>query len=648
MKSVRPAGREDPSPDPHALLRTLFGFPAFRPHQEEVVRAILDRRDAFVVMPTGGGKSLCYQLPSRILPGTCLVISPLISLMKDQVDGACQAGLRAACLNSALAPEDRRSVWRRLESGELELLYVSPERFAMPEFVEKLKRLAISFVAVDEAHCISEWGHEFRPDYLNLSQIIPQFPQLPVAAFTATATFKVQRDIIERLGLRSPLTVRASFDRPNLFYRVLPKIDAGTQILQFARRHAGVSGIVYRTSRKSAEATAEMLSAHGIPALPYHAGLDDETRARNQEAFNRDEVRVISATIAFGMGIDKSDVRFVLHGDLPKSVENYYQESGRAGRDGEPAECVLLYARGDFAKIGRFIEEIADEEERSRAFQRLWAMSRYAEVYACRRRSLLAYFGEEAPAHDLPPEPGVPPSAAAASADCCDICSGLVERIDVTRESQMLLSAVARTGQRFGAGHVIDVVAGARSDRIRQLRHDELPTYGVGRDRSRRFWRILVDNLLGQGLLEVTGEEYPVLRLGRGAAEVLRGETPVHGTRVLEPEHREPGGRGRRGTSGKGAKAGRRAGLPGSGDEGAFDGTFDEELFERLRELRMRLARAQGVPPYIIFSDRTLREMASLVPTTPDDLLQVTGVGSAKLERYGEAFLEVIRGEGRS
>ncbi|MFH1144518.1 MAG: DNA helicase RecQ [Candidatus Eisenbacteria bacterium] len=612
-------------PTPADLLRTLFGFPVFRPHQEEIIRAILDRRDAFVVMPTGGGKSLCYQLPARILPGTCLVISPLISLMKDQVDGAAETGLAAACLNSALCAEERRSVWRRLHHGDLDLLYVSPERFAMPEFIERLKAVPISFVAVDEAHCISEWGHEFRPDYLNLSQIIPQFPNVPVAAFTATATQRVQNDIIARLGLRDPHTVRASFDRPNLFYRVVPKSEPAQQILQFIRRHPGVSGIVYRTSRKSVESTAELLNAHGISALPYPAGLDDTTRARNQEAFNRDEIRVIVATIAFGMGIDKSDVRFVLHGDLPKSVENYYQESGRAGRDGEPADCMLLYSRGDFAKLGRFIDEIEDEQERARALQRLWAMGRYGEAYACRRGSLLRYFGDEAT--EIQPITDPASAALPGRESCCDICAGLVERIDVTREAQMFLSAVARTGQRFGIAHVIDVVTGSTTTRIQQWRHDKLKTFGVGREQSKRFWRSLADNLLAQDLIEQAGESFPVLKLKPGAASVLRGGAEVHGVRVKEPK---PAGRKKKGAAGL-----RRA--------ESLDDSFDEALFERLRELRLRLARAQGVPPYIVFSDRTLREMAASAPADTEELSRVTGVGSFKLGRYGDAFLEVMR-----
>ncbi len=633
-----------PAMSPTDTLRRIFGFSTFRANQEEIVSAILGREDAFVVMPTGGGKSLCYQLPAHLLPGTCLVISPLISLMKDQVDAALAMGLRAACLNSSQPARERAEVWRHLQRGELDLLYISPERFAMPSFVEELQRMRLSFVAVDEAHCISEWGHDFRPDYLNLSQIIPQFPRLPVAAFTATATLRVQNDIIERLGLRSPHVVRASFDRPNLFYRILPKDRPERQILDFVRTRPKDAGIIYRTTRKSVEETAAMLSAGGIHALPYHAGLDDQTRVRNQDAFNRDQVRVIVATIAFGMGIDKSDVRYVLHGDLPKSVENYYQETGRAGRDGEPADCLLLYGRGDFAKVLRFVEQIEDEDERRQALRRVSAMGKLAEAYACRRKFLLGYFGEDYPRDDC---------------GACDICAGEVERVDVTREAQIMLSAIVRTGERFGVTHVVDVVVGAATQRIRDLRHDRLKTYGTGRDRDKRFWRALIDNLLAQGLIAQSEGEYPVLRLQPEGNEVLRGKLSVFGTRVKEKAKARPkrkpkperGAAGKRARGGEaellGAGAGSRvAGADGGGAGAELLGvdlaSGDEDLFEELRSLRMRLAREQGVPPYVVFSDRTLREMSRLQPTLMAEMASIAGVGSFKLAKYGEAFLEVI------
>ena len=351
------------------VLKDVFGFRSFLPNQEEIVRAILARQDAFVVMPTGGGKSLCYQLPAHVMDGTCMVISPLISLMKDQVDAAIETGLRASFLNSSLSASMKRQVEADLADGKLDLIYVSPERFAMPEFIAALKRVQLSFVAIDEAHCISEWGHDFRPDYLNLSTIVQEFPDVPVAAFTATATHKVQEDIVTKIGLRSPHTVRASFNRPNLFYKVIPKLKPAGQILRFVRNHAGEAGIVYRTTRKSVEQTANMLTKHGIKALPYHAGLADAVRVKNQDAFNKDEVDVIVATIAFGMGIDKSNVRYVMHGDLPKNMESYYQETGRSGRDGEPAHCLLLFGYGDIPKIRFFIDQTQDEDERKHAIK---------------------------------------------------------------------------------------------------------------------------------------------------------------------------------------------------------------------------------------------------------------------------------------
>ncbi|TFH17158.1 MAG: ATP-dependent DNA helicase RecQ, partial [Lentisphaerales bacterium] len=352
--------RDQSGDDAVRVLKDVFGFNSFITNQEEIVRAILEKRDCFVVMPTGGGKSLCYQLPAHVMDGTCIVISPLISLMKDQVDAAVEAGLRASFLNSSLSASMKREVAAQLASGKLDLIYVSPERFAMPEFIETLRSVKLCFVAIDEAHCISEWGHDFRPDYLKLSTIVQDFPNVPVTAFTATATHRVQEDILAKLGLRSPHIVRASFNRPNLFYKVIAKEKPSDQILKFVRAHAGESGIIYRTTRKSVQQTADMLTRHGIKALPYHAGLEDVTRIKNQDAFNRDEVDVIVATIAFGMGIDKSNVRYVLHGDLPKNVESYYQETGRSGRDGDPAHCLLLFGYGDIPKMRFFLDQIQD------------------------------------------------------------------------------------------------------------------------------------------------------------------------------------------------------------------------------------------------------------------------------------------------
>jgi len=637
------------------VLRDVFGFHSFLPDQEEIVQAILAKQDAFVVMPTGGGKSLCYQLPAHVIDGTCIVISPLISLMKDQVDAAVATGLRASFLNSSLSASMKRQVETDLAAGKLDLIYVSPERFAMPEFVATLKRIDLSFVAIDEAHCISEWGHDFRPDYLNLSTIVQEFPDVPVAAFTATATHKVQEDIVAKLGLRSPHVVRASFNRPNLFYKVIPKQKPGDQILRFVRDHAGEAGIVYRTTRKSVEQTADTLTKHGIRALPYHAGLDDATRVKNQDAFNKDEIDVIVATIAFGMGIDKSNVRYVLHGDLPKNIESYYQETGRSGRDGEPAHCLLLFGYGDIPKIRFFIDAITDEAEKKHAIKCLNDMVHYATVHACRRKQLLGYFGEEyPPSHldvgrwaldvgrsDSDPSPSAfsgplretsLPLAGyrdeVSGTRCCDICAGEVESIEATQDAQIVMSAIARTGERFGINHIVSVVTGDDSDRIRQLGHDQIKTFGVGKDRDKSHWRLMIDNLLAQGLICQTSGDYPVLELQSESRDVLFGGQEVHvlKTKKLPPKRR----RGK----GSGALARHNA---------AALGGYNEELFEQLRALRKGLAGEKGVPPYVVFSDKTLHEMCRVFPTTKDGMAGISGVGETKLARYGDAFTAAIR-----
>ena len=597
----------------YAGLRELFGFGEFRPEQESIVRAIMARRDAFVVMPTGGGKSLCYQLPARLMEGTALVVSPLISLMKDQVDAANANGLRAAFLNSSQDAAARREAGRALRKGELDLLYISPERFALEGFADFLKSCRLSFVAIDEAHCISEWGHDFRPDYLALGKLIDLFPELPVAAFTATATFRVQQDIIARLRLRAPLLVRASFNRPNLFYRVKAKHSAHDQILDYILQHPGEAGIVYRTTRASVEETAAHLVEHGIKALPYHAGLDDEVRAANQEAFNKDEINVVVATIAFGMGIDKSNVRFVIHGDLPKNIEGYYQETGRGGRDGDPATCLLLFSYGDIPKIRFFIDKMDDPDEKKRTLRCLNDVVAYAANHVCRRRQLLGYFGETYP------DP---------ACGTCDICAGEVARTEATREAQMVLSAIVRTGERFGIGHIIDVVVGADTDRIRSLGHDQLKTYGVGRDRDKRYWRRVVDALLGAGLVEMAGNEYPTLALLPPAREVLGGRQQVYLTEEAPSVRRSK-------------KKKKSSAAPDFAPSGS-----DAALFELLRQARYQMAKELGVPPYVIFTDRTLHEMARLRPTTPDHLLEISGVGASKLARFGQDFLALIKTSG--
>lgn len=584
-------------------LKAIFGFQAFRPNQEAIISKILDSRDVFAVMPTGGGKSLCYQLPATLLHGTAVVISPLISLMKDQVDAANENGIQAAFMNSSMNSDEVSDVYRMLKYNKIKLLYVAPERFAMPHFLERLKTAAISLFAIDEAHCISEWGHDFRPDYLALSLIPEMFPEVPVAAFTATATQRVQDDIINRIGLRKPYIVRASFNRPNLFYEVKPKSKVDIQILEFLSERPAESGIIYRTTRDAVVETADFLKSKGISALPYHAGLPAGQRTRNQEAFNKDEAQVIVATIAFGMGIDKSNVRFVIHADLPKNIDGYYQETGRAGRDGEPARCILFFSRGDIPKIRYFINGITDDMERFVANEKLNQTVGYASHNVCRRRQLLGFYGEDYP-HD--------------NCGGCDICSGTVEQFDITTDAQIILSAVSRTGQRFGIGHVIDIVTGADTKRIRELRHNEIKTYGTGKNRDKKYWRSVVNELIAQEALIQEGDPYPVLKIAQKGSDILLSREGIMALRKEEVK----------------TKAGRE-----TGDAEGYDIT----LFERLRTVRKSMAEAQQVTPYIIFSDRTLHEMCRRFPLTLSDMGKISGVGDIKLERYGGDFIREIK-----
>ncbi|MDR1921367.1 MAG: DNA helicase RecQ [Candidatus Adiutrix sp.] len=594
-------------------LSDLFGFHSFRPGQREIVEALIGGRDVFAVMPTGGGKSLCYQLPARLMEGTAVVVSPLISLMKDQVDAALANGLRAGAINSSLTAGERAATFRSLRAAELELLYVSPERLLMPDFLGELEGCRLSFFAIDEAHCVSEWGHDFRPDYLGLSELARRFPGLPLAAFTATATLRVAGDISARLGLRSPCRVRASFNRPNLFYQVSPREDWEKQLMEFLTRHPGEPGIVYRAARKSVEATAAFLARRGVAARAYHAGLDDETRRAAQDDFRHDRCQVIVATVAFGMGIDKSNVRFVVHGDLPKNLESYYQETGRAGRDQEPAHCALFYGGREMVLWRRFAEEIPDQALREAALEQLRRMIDFACRDGCRRQALLAYFDEKI-------EGGC---------GACDVCAGEVERVDAARPARMALSAMARTGGRFGARHIEDILVGADTDKIRRAGHDKLPTYGVGRDYDRRFWRRLIGALEERGLAERADGDYPTLSVSPRAWPLLRGETAFHMLKAARPQ----GGRG-----------------VGRAEAGAA--AFSGELLDKLKAERRRLANEAGLAAYMIFSDRTLREIAEMKPRDQASLLKVAGVGRHKLAVYGQTFLAVVesyfqsRGEG--
>ncbi|MDR0338015.1 MAG: DNA helicase RecQ [Planctomycetaceae bacterium] len=595
----------------YSTLSSIFGFHSFRPHQEEIVRAIFQGRDVFAVMPTGGGKSLCYQLPARLMEGVCVVVSPLISLMKDQVDAARINGLRAGTLNSTISADERNAVGVALRQNRLELLYISPERFNSEYFIERLKTLKVAFFAIDEAHCISEWGHDFRPDYLALSKIVREFPDVPVTAFTATATPQVADDIIVRLGLRNPHLTRASFNRPNLFYRVTMKQELDAQLRTFLARHQGESGIIYRNSRKKVEATAEMLQSYGFSVQPYHAGMSDADRHAVQEAFSKDECPIIVATIAFGMGIDKSNVRFVVHADLPKNIEGYYQETGRAGRDGEPAECLLFFGRQDIAQHLRFVDEIEEEYARNIAKGQLRQMIRFAEQNDCRRVALLQYFGE---------------TFSEQNCNGCDICVDFQQQEEATIPAQKVLSAIYRTNESFGAIHLVDILTGANTEKIRQFRHERLPTYGVGKDKPKHYWRTVIDALIAQKIISIEEPLRPILKLTDEAWSILRCRKTFMMRKSLEYYPNKT--KGQQTASIK---------IPSYEVQ-----PFSEHLFAKLRELRTEFARTENVPPYIVFSDRTLHEMSRYFPRNTEELRQIHGVGQHKFAAYGQQFLEVI------
>ena len=601
---------------PGEALHTVFGFDGFRGDQAAAIDQVIRGGDAVVLMPTGGGKSLIYQIPALVRPGTGLVVSPLIALMHDQVDALVANGVRAAYLNSTQAAPQRAAVERAYLSGELDLIYVAPERLSSPSTRALLQRGTLSVIAIDEAHCVSQWGHDFRPDYLTLGDLGAQFPGVPRVALTATATDATHREITQRLQLPDAQHFVASFDRPNIQYRIDPKVEPRKQLLAFIRlQPAGSAGIVYALSRKSVEQTAEFLRAQGIDALPYHAGLDASVRATNQARFLREDGVVMVATIAFGMGIDKPDVRFVAHIDLPKSVEGYYQETGRAGRDGEPSVAWMAYGLGDVVQQRRMIDQSPGERSyKIRLGQHLDAMLALCETVGCRRQNLLGYFGE-------------------ASAPCgnCDTCLEAPETWDGLVPSQKLLSTIVRLqrerGQAFGAGHLVDILRGASTDRIRQQGHDALSTYGLGADLTDQDWRSVIRQLLARGILIPQGE-YGTLALGEPAGAVLRGEAPV-------PLRRDVLGRG---GSGGGSSRARKAAASES-----LDAT-DRPVFESLRDWRAKVAKEQGMPAYIVFGDATLRALAEHRPATLADLDGITGIGAKKREQYGTAVLEVIAG----
>jgi ATP-dependent DNA helicase RecQ len=594
----------------HTVLKRVFGFTSFRPLQKEIIHDTLAGKDVFAVLPTGGGKSLCYQLPALVQPGLTVVVSPLIALMKDQVDALRAAGVPATFLNSSLAAGESRPRLRGLHQGEFQLLYVAPERLMLSGFLEDLERWKVGRFAVDEAHCISEWGHDFRPEYRRLSALRNRFPGVPMLALTATATERVRRDIVTQLHLRSPACYVASFNRPNLTYRIAGKAGAYGQVLDFIRARPRDSGIIYCQARKTAESLADRLKADGVPAAPYHAGMENADRARSQDAFLRDEVRVVCATIAFGMGINKPNVRFVIHYDLPRNIESYYQETGRAGRDGLPSECLLLFSPGDRVKYGRFIDEKPDPKEREIARAQLEQMVHYAECATCRRAFLLAYFGETfaAPATETP------------GCAACDNCLAPRETWDGTLAAQKFLSCVYRIREKSGFGvglqHVVEVLAGAETEKIRKWGHQALSTYGIGTEHTRAEWSAIGRELVRLGLLRQDASRFNVAELTDAGRAALKSRRPIALTRpIAAPAPTRP-------------RAGEIA--------------CDEVLFDRLRLLRKQLADERGVPPYIVFSDVALRQMARFYPQTDAQFSRINGVGEKKRREFGAVFLSEI------
>jgi ATP-dependent DNA helicase RecQ len=586
-------------------LRTVFGYESFRPPQQEIIQTVIEGDDALVLMPTGGGKSLCYQIPALVRPGCAVVISPLIALMQDQVSAMRQLGVRASFLNSTLDVTTTRQVEAALLDGTLDLLYIAPERLTQERCLTLLEQAEISLFAIDEAHCVSQWGHDFRADYLQLSLLHTRFPSVPRIALTATADARTRQEIIDRLDLGAARKFTAGFDRPNIRYRIALKQNARQQLLRFLRdEHSGDAGIVYCMSRKKTEETAAWLTEQGLKALPYHAGLDAATRADHQARFLREEAVIIVATIAFGMGIDKPDVRFVAHLDMPKTVESYYQETGRAGRDGLAADAWMIYGLQDVIKLRQMMASSAGSEEHKRAEQhRLNAMLGLCEITSCRRQALLNYFDE----------------TLAGPCGNCDTCLEPVATWDGTEATRMALSAVYRTGQRFGVNHLVDVLRGVEGDKIFQFDHHHLPTFGIGKQLDTNQWRSVFRQLVARGLLSVDLERFGALRLEEKCRPLLKGEESIQLRR--DPPRT------------KTVRKQTRTSLPED---------INIELWEALREQRRLLAEEQGVPPYVIFHDRTLQEMCHSMPRSPAEFGRITGVGERKLDKYGACFLAVL------
>ncbi|SDK27236.1 ATP-dependent DNA helicase RecQ [Methanoculleus thermophilus] len=584
----------------YAVLEKYFGYTSFLPGQEEIIDAVLAGRDVLAVMATGGGKSLCYQLPALVFGGLTVVVSPLIALMKDQVDSLRANGIPAATINSSLGYGEQRIIERVILEGRIRILYVSPERAVQPFFLSLLAKADLRLVAIDEAHCISMWGHNFRPEYRRLRVLKERFPAVPIIALTATAIPAVQNDIVVQLALKNPARFIGSFNRKNLMYRVVPKARYFPRLVAYLHEHQNDAGIIYCFSQKATEELAEKLQKEGFSALPYHAGLPDDVRAEHQEAFIRGDVMIICATVAFGMGINKPDVRFVIHTDLPRDLESYYQETGRAGRDGEAADCILFYSRGDYGTIRYLIEkEYNDPAQKDIAYRKAGMMLDYCETTGCRRKFLLTYFGEAYPEERC---------------GGCDRCETPVKVFDGTEVATTIITCIRGIGERFGASYVVDVLTGSKSARIRENGHDTLPVYNSGRGYTRDQWLRFVQEMVQKGFITSTGGRYPVLVLNDRSRAVLKGELPVP---LTEP-----------------------------GPEGVIalraEADYDEALFLRLRRLRKILADLDHLPPFAVFHDRSLKEMAKYYPRTGVDLLRIYGVSEAKLQRYGRKFLDAI------